>query len=451
MYTTYACEDPEMASSNASSSTGYLVPGGAPGTPGFRVTDHTVTVPLDHADPSGPTLEVFAREVTSLARASADLPWLVFLQGGPGARSPRPAGPGGSWIAAAAKHHRVLLLDQRGTGRSTPISAATVAGMPGGDAGLAAYLRHFRADSIVADCEVLRREVAGGERWYTLGQSYGGFCTMTYLSQAPEGLAGCYVTGGLPGLTATADEVYARTLPRVAAKNAAFYARYPADAAAVRRIADHLDGTDVRLPDGDRLTTRRLRLLGNAFGMSDGYELLHWLLETAWHGDRLSAGFLHQVMALTGFVDTPLFAMQEYTYGHPGSGPTRWAAQRAIEQRPEFAADADPLLFTGETMFPWMFEEIAALRPFRGAADLLAAYDAWPALYDLDRLAANEVPVSAVVYHDDMYVDAGLSLETAARVGNVRAWVTNEYEHDGLRADPERVLGRLRDRLLGPA
>src|SRR6185369_249955 len=155
------------------------------------------------------------------------------------------SGAGDGWVAAAAQHHRVLLLDQRGTGRSTPISATTVAGQS--DADLAAYLRHFRADSIVADCEVLRREVAGGERWFTLGQSYGGFCTMTYLSQAPAGLRGCYVTGGLPGLTATADDVYARTFPRVAAKSTAFYARYPGDAAAVRAIADHLGAEDVRL------------------------------------------------------------------------------------------------------------------------------------------------------------------------------------------------------------
>src|SRR6478735_6582087 len=219
----------------------YLVP--SPGGPGLRVTDHTLTVPLDHSldgtDPDGTTIEVFAREVSAVDRDADTLPWLVFLQGGPGSRSPRPAGAGGGWLAAAARHHRILLLDQRGTGRSTPISARTVAARD--DAALAAYLRLFRADSIVADCEALRHQLAGGERWYTLGQSYGGFCTMTYLSQAPEGLAGCYVTGGLPGLTATADDVYARTLPRVAAKNAAFYARYPDDAAAVRRIADHLD------------------------------------------------------------------------------------------------------------------------------------------------------------------------------------------------------------------
>lgn len=78
----------------------------------------------------------------------------------------------------------MLLLDQRGTGRSTPLTGRSVAGMP--DAALAAYLRLFRADSIVADAEILRARIAGGARWDTLGQSYGGFITLTYLSVAPE-------------------------------------------------------------------------------------------------------------------------------------------------------------------------------------------------------------------------------------------------------------------------
>ncbi|MGO8659094.1 proline iminopeptidase, partial [Rhizobium ruizarguesonis] len=64
------------------------------------------------------------------------------------------------------------------------------------------YLSLFRADSIVADCEHLRKVVFGGGRWQTLGQSYGGFLTLTYLSKAPEGLSACYVTGGLAGLGA---------------------------------------------------------------------------------------------------------------------------------------------------------------------------------------------------------------------------------------------------------
>ncbi|MFI7543658.1 hypothetical protein [Actinoplanes sp. NPDC049599] len=44
------------------------------------------------------------------------------------------------------------------------------------------------------------------------------------------------------------------------------------------------------LPDGDRLTARRLRFLGNTFGMSDGFAALHWLLDEAWQGGDLSDG-----------------------------------------------------------------------------------------------------------------------------------------------------------------
>ncbi|QIG41917.1 alpha/beta hydrolase [Nocardioides anomalus] len=417
--------------------------------PGYVLTDHTVEVPLDHARPDdGRRIEVFAREVVAAGREREELPWLLFLQGGPGGKSPRPGGGAGdAWLRVATRTHRVLLLDQRGTGRSTPLTRHLVAGWS--DAEIAAYVRLMRADSIVRDAEVLRERVAGGARWETLGQSYGGFVTLPYLSIAPEGLAACYVTGGLPGLRATADEVYARTWPRVVAKNAAYYARHPGDVELVRRIADHLEAHDVRLPDGDRLTVRRLRLLGQAFGMSDGYEKVHWLLEEAFQGAELSDVFRHGVLAATGGVEGPLYALQEYTYGQPGSGPSAWAAARSMAERPELGEHATPLVLTGEMFFPWMFEGIAALRPFRGAAELLAAYDEWEPLYDEARLAANEVPVLAAVYADDMYVDAGLQLETAERVANVRAWVTNEYEHDGLRVAPERVLGRLFDLRAG--
>lgn len=415
--------------------------------PGLELTDRRFLVPLDYSREDGPAIEVFAREVVAAGRGGEDLPWMLFLQGGPGGKSPRPTGPS-HWLGQAVKTHRVLLLDQRGTGRSTPVTARTVGGMDA--ASLAAYLRHFRADSIVADAETIRARLTDGARWDTLGQSYGGFITLTYLSRAPQGLRTCYITGGLPGITATIDDVYARTYPRVAAKNAAYYRRYPDDVEAVRHIADRLDAEDVRLPDGDRLTTRRLRLLGNAFGMSDGYEAVHWMLEEAWQGDELADGFCHGVMAATGFVDVPIFTLQEFCYGGPGRS-TRWAAERALAQHPQFAADADPLLFTGEMMYRWMFDDIAALRPFAEAANLLAEADDWPELYDLDALAANEVPVVAAVYFDDMYVDANLQLDTAARMGSVRTWVTNEYEHNGLRTSDGKVLARLMDMAAGRA
>jgi pimeloyl-ACP methyl ester carboxylesterase len=417
--------------------------------PGYVLTDHVTQVPLDHSRPDdGRTIEVFAREVVAAGREGEELPWLVFLQGGPGGKSPRPGdGSSDGWIEHATKTHRVLLLDQRGTGRSTPLTRRSVEGWS--DAEIAAYLRLMRADSIVRDAEVLRGRIAGGRRWETLGQSYGGWLTMTYLSLAPEALDACYVAGGLPGLTATADDVYARTYPRVAVKNAEFYARYPDDVAAVRRIANHLEAHVVELPDGDRLTPRRLRHLGAVFGMSYGYETVHWLLDEAFHGSELSDVFLQAVGVLTGHAEGPLFALQEFLYGQPGSGASAWAAERAMQRHPEFGDHEDPLLFTGEMFYSWMFEEIRALRPFRGAAELLAAYDDWGPIYDLDRLEANQVPVFAAVYFDDMYVDSGLQLETARRVGNVRAWVTNEFEHDGLRKDGPRLLGRLLDMRAG--
>ncbi|KIZ15268.1 alpha/beta fold hydrolase [Streptomyces natalensis] len=434
--------------------------------PSYATVDHLFTVPLDHTTPDGETLQVFAREVADRSRAEEELPWLLYLQGGPGGKSPRPSAASPGWLAHALKTHRVLLLDQRGTGRSTPVTARSAARFRQ-PSQLAAHLAHFRADSIVADAELIRRELCGDTPWETLGQSYGGFLTLTYLSQAPEGLKACYVAGGLPGLSATADDVYVRTYPRVGDRVRDFYARYPEDARRLRRIADLLATQDIRLPDGDRLTVRRLRTLGLLLGMGDGFERLHWLLDdalsNAGDGDgtpdaastnprstnttstdtTLTDTFLYQVMTLTGFTDNPLFAvLQETLYGQ-GAGPTAWAASRALPAFPDFTEDADPLLLTGEMIYPWMFEDIRGLRPFAQAADLLAQRTDWPPLYDHARLASNTVPLAAVVYHDDMYVDAGLSLETARTVGASRIWVTNEWEHDGLSASGDQVLARL--------
>jgi hypothetical protein len=91
-----------------------------------------------------------------------------------------------------------------------------------------------------------------------------------------------------------------------------------------------------------------------------------------------------------------------------------------------------------------MFDDLAALRPLRDAASLLAER-AWPFLYDGDALAGNEVPAAAVIYAEDMYVERAFSEETASHIAGLRPWITNEYDHNGLRVDGERILGRLLD------
>ncbi|WP_415183909.1 alpha/beta fold hydrolase [Phaeovulum sp.] len=409
--------------------------------PGFRVRDHLVTVPLDWAAPNGETIQVFAREVSAPDQKSENLPVLVFLQGGPGGKAPRPnAGP--AWLGVATKRFRVLLLDQRGTGRSAPVQGRRMQEFATPAEG-ARYLAHFRADSIVKDCEHIRKTLFDGAKWHTLGQSYGGFLTLTYLSFAPEALAGCYVTGGMAGIFASASEIYAHTYPRVAAKNALYFHRYPQDRPLLDRLADHLAANDVRLPDGDRLTVRRLQYLGMDLGMEGGFESIHWLLDEAFCADgQLSDSLLGAIRDLTSFDHNPLFAaIHEPIYGQHGA-PTRWAAERGLADHPQFSAEARPLLFTGEMIYPWMFDDIRALRPFAAASHALADMGLEALLYDPARLAANEVPVWAALYTDDMYVDAGLSQKTARAVGNVRLWMTNEFEHNGLRHST-RVLERL--------
>ncbi|MFF4836876.1 alpha/beta fold hydrolase [Streptomyces sp. NPDC001315] len=418
--------------------------------PGVVLTDRQFTVPLDHDDPAGETIRLYGREVVASDKARQDLPWLVYLQGGPGFGANRFVGRQ-AWLGRALKEYRVLLLDQRGTGHSTPANRQTLP-LRGGPAEQADYLARFRADSIVRDCEAIRPQVTGGDPWTVLGQSFGGFCTVTYLSTAPEGLAAAVLTGGLPSLNAHADDVYRAAYPRIERKVTAHYTRYPQDVERARRIADHLLQHEVVLPGGYRLTVEAFQSLGILLGGSEGSHRLHFLLEQAFvrtpRGLELSDAFQEEVQGLLSYAGHPLYALvHEAIYGQDGR-PTAWSAERVRGEFPQFDAAKTltgdgPLLFTGESVHPWMFDCDPALRPLRETAELLAARTDWQPLYDPARLAANEVPVAAAVYHDDMYVDTAHSLETARSVRGLRTWVTDEFEHDGVRAGGPRVLDRL--------
>jgi pimeloyl-ACP methyl ester carboxylesterase len=327
------------------------------------------------------------------------------------------------------------MLDQRGTGRSTPVGVP-----PGSPAEQAEYLAHFRADSIVRDCERVR-EALGSPPWSVLGQSFGGLCVTSYLSLAPEGLREAFLTGGLPVLGPRVDDVYRTTYGIMLERCRRYYERFPEDRERVRRLVARLDADDVRDNAGDRITSRRLRTLGNKLGMSDGAEELHYVLELP----PDSPAFRHDAGDHLTFARNPIYAILHEACWADG-GATRWSAARL---RPD-VYDEQPELLTGEHIFPWMFEELSALAPLRRAAERLAARE-WPRLYDEAVLAANEVPAAAAIYTEDPYVPRVFSEETAARVRGLRAWVTSEYEHNGLRADGERVLSRLIDLVRGRA
>jgi pimeloyl-ACP methyl ester carboxylesterase len=401
--------------------------------PGAIITEREHEVPLDHARPDGPRITVFTREVAD--PDGRDRPYLVFLQGGPGSEATRPTSPPTGWIARALRDYRVLLLDQRGTGRSTPVGD-----IPGATADeQATYLTHFRADAIVRDAESIRQEL-GVDRWSVLGQSFGGFCTMTYLSFAPEGLREALITGGLAPIGRPVDDIYRATYVRLREQNRRYFERYPDDLARVREIHRRLDAEDVRLPSGDPLTVRRFRQLGLWLGDSAGFELLHHVLELPF-GSR---AFLADVENGVHFGRNPLYAtLHESSYADGVA--TRWSADRLLPE-----ADLEPEAFTAEHVFPWMFEDYGALHSHRAAANLLAEHP-WPRMFDADQLRHNEVPVSATIYADDLYVERTFAEETAATIRGLRPWITNEFQHNGLRADGERVLGRLIDLARGRA
>ena len=418
---------------------------------GLILRDHRFQLPLDYSEPESDSIEVFAREVCLRSQDdNKELPWMVFFQGGPGYASPRPSMNSG-WIGEVLKSHRLILLDQRGTGLSTRMIPQSLAKFATAQE-QADYLIHFRADNIVRDAEAIRNTLLGeGSQWLGMGQSYGGFCLLSYLSMYPEGLSGVIITGGVACIKRTIEENYRLTYQKVIEKNDAYYRRYPEDETRAKQIANHLEDHDVTLPSGVRLTSRRFQELGLAFGGGGGFESIHYLLEDAFidgaKGQELSYNFLNELERQSSFETNPLFCVLHESIYAEGYA-TQWAAERLRNEFAEVKIKGnDRLVFTGEMITPSMFDDYAALTPLKECAEILANKSDWKPLYDLDQLAKNEVPISAISYYDDMYVPIEWSAETARHIPHFNLWVTNEWEHNGIGVDGPRILKRLLEML----
>ncbi|WP_412068624.1 alpha/beta fold hydrolase [Rubrivirga sp. IMCC43871] len=100
-------------------------------------------------------------------------PPLLVLNGGPGLSSEHFAGLARQ-LAALGDGHRVILFDQRGTGRSplATVSSSTIT-----------------VDLMVRDIEALRRHL-GTEAWAVLGHSWGGMYAMLYATRHPDRVRG---------------------------------------------------------------------------------------------------------------------------------------------------------------------------------------------------------------------------------------------------------------------
>ncbi|KAI5116572.1 hypothetical protein M0805_006729 [Coniferiporia weirii] len=423
---------------------------------GVKVVERFFSLPLDYSNPEGEKITVFARNLILLKKADtpqkeADLPYR-----GPGFE----IGLGAARNLATEIHeqgYQTLWLDQRGTGLSTPVSAELLEHKS--DAEKADYLKHFRADNIVRDCEQIRRALLSNQadplkqKWSIFGQSFGGFCALNYLSFFPGGLKEVFLTGGLAPIVDSPDPVYEKTILRVAKRNKVYYDKYPQDIKRVRDILAYLDSTEVALPNGGRLTPSRWLQLGIKFGASNGIDEVHELVfraasELKMFG-KLSYNLLQSVQNESSYDGNPIFAvLHEAIYCQ--NRASNWSASRVLSKDDRFSwgqaksqAITEPVYFSGEMIFPDMFDDYAALRPLKGAANLLAKYDGWGKLYDEEQLAKNEVKVNAASYFDDMYVDFDLAQETAAKVRGTEQFVTNQMFHDGLRKHSKEVVSKL--------
>lgn len=420
---------------------------------GVVMSGHTFEVPLVHQDPDRGEIEIFARTVRADEDGADTRPWLVYLQGGPGMPALRPDTGASGWLSTLLPHFQVALLDQRGTGLSHPLDARRLAEV-GTVADQVEYLGHFRAPDIVADAEAVRQSL-GIASWSTLGQSYGGFITLSYLSFAPQALDRSLITAGLGCTSGEATDVYRATYARMREREDEFLSWYPEDEVRLAEVyavvrARREAGQPEVLPTGGEVTETTVQHLGMLLGGNTRVQGLHHALESAVvtiSGERrLSAAFLSTLADQFDHAASPLYwLLQESIYSCGAA--TGWAADRVRQASyPEFLPTAERPRLVGEAALPQDFDEDPALLPLRDLAHALHATDQWGPLYDLEQLARNTVPVAAAVYTPDVYVDRGLSLETAAKVQGIQLWESPDFHHDGIRDDPDTIIGALLER-----
>jgi pimeloyl-ACP methyl ester carboxylesterase len=439
---------------------------------GIHVTRYSHEVPLDYFSDRGgdETIRVSYRLVSLDSGHSldnldglkdlGDVKVLVYLQGGPGFESPAPSTASSGWIKQALdSEYLVLLLDQRGTGLSAPITCDFLESL-GEPADQVKYLKCFRADSIVRDCESIRKAL-GITKWSILGQSFGGFISTSYLCSHPDSLSEVYLTGGIPpkiNSPMAADMVYLSTFEKVIRQNKKFYARFPDAERMSQKVVNFLvqqDECRVVTPCNNYLTPRSFQLLGlGCLGFSGGFEKLFYMMEHAFAADgtSLSYGFLKSFDEAMSFDTNPLYAILHESIYCQGNVASGWAAHR-VRNREEYrdlfdavarARENKAVYFTGEMVFPWMFEDLAQLRRIRETAELIASDSDWSVLYEnVEDLGGNRVPFTAATYFEDMFVSFELAQETIDGIGCSRQWITNDHLHDGIREAGKTVLEKL--------
>jgi pimeloyl-ACP methyl ester carboxylesterase len=410
----------------------------------ITIKKHLFSLPLDYSKPHEEKIDLFVRELSK--DNNENLPYLLFFQGGPGIEATRPESIGG-WIKRALEEYNILLLDQRGTGLSSPVNYISLANLSASKQ--AEYLSMLRLDNIVRDAHAIKQIMSPNRKWSILGQSYGGFCAINYLSSFPNDLEEVFITGGIPPISPsdTADRVYDYTYKRVLKRNLTFYEKFPDAEEIVSNLCKYITKNKTLLPTGDQLTPDLLALLGINFGMEGGFESIYYLLESSlinYGSDtKINPSFLYNFYKHIIYHTNPLYALIHESIYCQGTS-SEWSAERKRKDFKEFTyKEQNILFFTGEMIYPWMLSGLKALEPLKEAAEILAYKADWPNLYDEKVLKNNQVPTYAIIYDNDMYVEKDLGLETASKVSNLTYFIDHENEHSALRMHGKEIFEKL--------
>jgi pimeloyl-ACP methyl ester carboxylesterase len=176
----------------------------------------SVKRPLDPGAPQGMQIDVHFAVLPALARNKKPDP-VLFFAGGPGQSAIALAGPLSRQLARLSNRRDVVLIDQRGTGRSAPLMCddepvtrplrestdpqrqieqlqrcrAELQKLPHGD------LRQYTTTIAVADADAVRRAL-GADQVNLIGGSYGTRAVLEVLRQFPQTVRRVVIDGVAP-------------------------------------------------------------------------------------------------------------------------------------------------------------------------------------------------------------------------------------------------------------
>lgn len=173
----------------------------AGGTASVRARCTTLAVPLDHAAPEGRQISLQVAVAGALAAHAAADP-VVLLSGGPGQSASESLVELRHLFRGLRERRDIVVVDQRGTGASSPLECPGFEGVDDPFAlradtslamqrlarcreQLAADPRYFSSDAAVKDLEAVRRAL-GYEQFNLYGFSYGTRVAQLYAARYPE-------------------------------------------------------------------------------------------------------------------------------------------------------------------------------------------------------------------------------------------------------------------------